>query len=111
MDTVKKHSHSLPESEWPFSDPDNAVAISTKRVFREGYPILRVSHDYDGDWQVLCGTTTDQEQAMVVCLGCAYQRDKSISELADMPRGWTAWRDYVGAPWEREMKEPEDEEG
>jgi hypothetical protein len=110
MDTVEKHSHSFAESEWPFSDSMNAVAISTTRVFREEYPILRVSHDEDGDWQVLCGTTTESEHAIVVCLGCAYARDKSIGELADMPRGWTAWCDYVGAAWEREMKESEDEE-
>jgi hypothetical protein len=108
MNTVEPHNHDFPNSEWPFPVPENVVAISTVQVFRQGFPILRVSHDYDGDWQVLCGTTTDVKDAMVVCLGCAYQRDKTIAQLSDLPRGWTAWRDYVGAPWQREQK---DEDG
>ncbi len=111
MDTVSQHQHSFPESEWPFSDPTNVVAISTVRVFRENYPILRVSHDEDGDWQVLCDTTVETKDAIVVCLGCAYQRDKTIGELSDLPMGCMAWRDYIGGPWHREMKEPEENEG
>jgi hypothetical protein len=105
MDTVKEHKHSFLPSEWPFSDPVNAVAISTRQVFHLGYPVRRVSHDSDGDWQILCGTTTDVKDAIVVCLGCAFQRDKAIAELADLPRGWTAWRDQPGDAWEREPKE------
>ena len=111
MDTVEQHEHEFPESEWPFLDPENVVAISTVQVFRQGFPILRVSHDYDGNWQVLCGTTVDMKDAIVVCLGCAYQIDKTIAELADLPPGWTAWRDYVGGPWEREQKPEEEDEG
>jgi hypothetical protein len=110
METVEDHPHSFLPSEWPFSDPPNVLAISTTKVFDENLPILRVSHDYDGDWQVLCGTTTEIEYALVVCLGCAFQRDMSIGELADLPRGWTAWRDYVGGPWDREQKELEDDD-
>jgi hypothetical protein len=109
MDTVEQHEHEFPKSEWPFSGPENVVAISTVQVFRRGFPILRVSHDYDGDWQVLCGTTLDRQDAIVVCLGCAYQKDKTIAELADLPLGWTAWRDHVGGRWEREQK-PEDDD-
>jgi hypothetical protein len=110
MDTVERHEHDFPESEWPFADPENVVAISTVQVFRQGLPIRRISHDRDGDWQVLCGTTLDVKDAIVVCLGCAYQRDKTIGELADLPRGWTAWRDQVGGPWEREEKPSDDED-
>src|SRR5262245_46472671 len=110
MDTVEAHEHDFPRSEWPFADPENVVAISTVQVFRQRLPILRVSHDHDGDWQVLCGTTQDTKDAIVVCLGCAYQRDKTIAELADLPRGWTAWREYVGGPWKREQKPPEEDE-
>lgn len=110
MDTVELHPHNFSEAEWPFLDPMNAVALSTVRVFREDFPVLRVSHDYDGDWQILCGTTNQIEHAIIVCLGCAYQRDKSIGELANLPIGWTSWRDYVGGPWELEQKEPEEDE-
>ena len=111
MDTVETHGHEFPNSEWPFSDPENGVAISTVQVFRQGFPILLVSNDYDGDWQVLCGTTVDTKDAIVVYLGCAYQRDKTIADLADLPLGWRAWRDHVGGPWEQEQKAPDEDEG
>ena len=111
MDTVEQHEHDFPKSEWPFADPENVAAISTVQVFRQGFPILQVSHDYGGDWQVLCGTTSDVRDGIVVCLGCAYQRDKTIGELADLAPGWIAWRDYVGGPWQREQKSPAEDEG
>ena len=110
VEALDEHAHLFSPSDWPFVDPTNAVAISTCQVVHHGYPILRVSHDFDGDWQVLCGTTTDVKDALVVCLGCAFQRDPSIGALADMPRGWTAWRGSAGDPWIREPKEPEPDE-
>jgi hypothetical protein len=108
MDTVQPHPHEFSDDEWPFADPVNALAISTRQVFRSGRQIRRVSHDFDGDWQVLCGTTTKTEDAIVVCLGCAFQHDRSIGELAQLPRGWTAWRDHIGAKWELEQKKPDE---
>lgn len=111
MDTVEQHEHDFPESEWPFSEPENVAAISTVQVFRRGFPILRVTHDADGDWQILCGTTSDSEDGIVVCLGCAYQHDKSIGELADLPPGWFAWRESVESPWLREIRAADDDEG
>jgi hypothetical protein len=107
MDQVDEHEHDFSASEWPFAEPTNAVAISTRQVVREGQPVLRVSHDLDGDWQVLCGTTTDVMDAMVVCLGCSFQLTPSIGTLADMPRGWSAWRNSPSDSWTRELNEPE----
>jgi hypothetical protein len=72
-------------------DPiSSAIAITTRQVLHEGYPVLFVSHDSDsdGDWQVLCGTTTDEKDALLICLGEAVQHDRPIAGLADMPRGW-----------------------
>ncbi len=106
---MSDHEHNFAPGEWPFASPVNAVCFTTKRVMREGYPVLLVTHDADGDWQVLCGTTNDSDQAMLVCLGCAFERDRSIREVADLPLGWRAWRDAPGAPWEREPKEDDDD--
>jgi len=111
MDTVATHAHQFADTDWPFSDPTNAAAFSTRQVFREGLPILQVSHDHDGDWQMLCGTTTDTQDLMLVCLGCVFQNDRSVGELARMPRGWHAWRDDAAAPWQLEELDPEDDEG
>lgn len=87
--------------DWPFPDPPNTIAITTRRVLREGHPILLVTHDEEGSWQVLCGTTNDPKDGLVVCLDCMYERDPSIGELADLPCGWRAWRAAADAPWQR----------
>jgi hypothetical protein len=111
MNTVAEHSHSFPQSEWPFSEPTNTMAFTTNRVLQDGYPILLVTHDQDGDWQFMCTTTNDSADGLIVCLGCAYQRDNTVGEVADLPNGWQAWRDYVGGPWVRVLREPDPGEG
>lgn len=108
MDTIEKHPHRFAPSSWPFADPDNTVAYTTSRALRDGEPILFVSHDQNGDWQFLCGDVTAADECLLVCLGCAYERDRTIGELADLPCGWQAWRDSVDAPWEKCPPEDED---
>lgn len=108
MPTVQEHPHSFPQTDWPFPAPINALAISTTRVLSEGYPVLRVSHDSDGIWQVLCDTTTAAEDCKVVCLGCCFQLDPSLGQLADLPLGWEAWRSSASCPWTRGPSPPED---
>lgn len=106
---MNSHTHDFDADEWPFDDPQNLAVFTTTRVM-EGAPVLLVTHDHEGDWQVLCGTTNDPKDCRVVCFGCAYQRNREIAELADLPRGWRAWREDVKSPWIREQKEPEEEE-
>lgn len=110
MDTVEKHNHEFDPNLWPFQDPINAAVISTKQVFNQNFPILRVCHDSDGDWQILCDTTNDTDDGIVVCLGCAYEKDKTIGELHDLPLGWAAWRETDSSEWIREEREIEDDE-
>ncbi len=107
MDTVDHHSHAFSTADWPFRDPEHTAAISTRQVLYEGLPILFVSHDRDGDWQILCGTSNDVRDGILLCLGCAFDRDRSIGELFDLPVGWVAWRDAVGHPWHRELGDSE----
>ena len=107
---MTQHTHTFPEAQWPFDDAVNTAAFTTTRVLRDGYPVLLVSHDQEGDWQFLCGTTNDSEDGLIVCLGCAYQRDNSLGELADLPVGWQAWRDALGDQWKRSPSEPEEDE-
>ena len=107
MDTLDTHPHDFSATEWPFDDPPNVVAISTRPVVENAHPVLLVTHDADGGWQVLCGTTNEPTEGRVVCLGCAFELDRSIGQLAGLPRGWRAWRDSPADPWRREAKEPE----
>ncbi len=101
---MSSHAHTFDASRWPFSGPINTSAISTKQVMRDSLPILLVTHDDDGDWQVLCGTTDEPADAMVICLGCLFDRDPTIGELADLPHGWRAWRASPSSPWVREAR-------
>ncbi|MEM6469013.1 MAG: DUF4262 domain-containing protein [Planctomycetota bacterium] len=48
-------------SHWPFLEPKNTAVISTRQVIAGVHPVLVVSHDDDGDWQFLCGTTNREE--------------------------------------------------
>jgi hypothetical protein len=106
---MDSHTHTFAESDWPFGDPIKTLAYTTTRVLRDGYPVLLVSHDHDGDWQFLCDTTNRVEDCLVVCLGCAFQRDQSVRPLADLPTGWQARRESIAGSWERYPIEPEDE--
>jgi hypothetical protein len=104
------HSHRFDIRDWPFADPVNVTAITTVKVLEEDQPILLVTHDEeDGMWQVLCGITNDPEDGRIVCLGCLYDRDPTIGELADLPLGWRAWREAIGTAWYREIREAEEE--
>src|SRR4051794_14128998 len=42
--------------DWPFANPPDVAAITTRQVVHGGEPILLVSHDADdGSWQFLTG--------------------------------------------------------
>jgi hypothetical protein len=87
---------------WPFEDPRNTAAITTRQVLETGAAVLRVTHDADdGSWQFLCGTTDDPADGRIIGLGRMCDRDPSLRELADLPEGWRAWRERPGAAWQR----------
>lgn len=96
------------KDDWPFDDPKNVATITTRQVILKGEPILLVSHSADdGCWQFLTGGPFSVEDGMVIALHEIAQRDPTICELADLPLGWTAQRDSVGAPWRRSEDEQE----
>lgn len=112
MDTVPEHPHAFDPADWPFRDePVNRVTFASAGFIRDGEPVRVVYHDHDGDWQVLHADIADDEECLIVCLGCAWQREPAIGELADLPPGWRAWRSGGGTAWQREpFDEPEDED-
>jgi hypothetical protein len=99
MHTVEPHSHEFPEGGWPFDVEPNTVAFSSAQVVHQGAPVLVVYHDHDGEWQFVHGDVTDDDECLLVCLGCAYHRTPGIAELASMPAGWRAERGFVGGQW------------
>jgi hypothetical protein len=89
------------DTSWPFHEGRNRAVFTTKTVLEDDHPILLVSHDVEGDWQFLCGTTNRPKDGRMVSLGCILERDNTISEVADLPEGWTAYRKSQTATWKR----------
>jgi hypothetical protein len=87
---------------WRFQEGSNRAVFTTKRVIHDGLPVLLVSHDAEGDWQFLCGTTNQVNDAALVSLGGILQRDQTLLDLADLPAGWQARRERVGSAWKRQ---------
>ena len=91
------HKHNI--NDWPFDCGLNQLAIATKFVMDQTKPILAILHDDEGDWQVLCDTTNNPDDGMVVCLGCLYTRFPLIGQFANLPRGWEAYRTNESSTW------------
>jgi hypothetical protein len=92
------------EKSWAFPAGRNRAVFTTKPVTQDGRPVLLVVHDDDDDWQFLCGTTNRPEDGQVVSLGCMVQRDSTLAQLADLPKGWSASRDDAAAVWRRQPR-------
>jgi hypothetical protein len=73
-------------------------------VIESEHPILLVVHDGDGDWQFLCGTTSNAEDGRVICLDEALAMDPTLLCLSDLPLGWCAWRESITQDWQRSKK-------
>ena len=98
------------ETSWPYQAGKNRAILTTKPVIQDQHPVLLVAHDDDGDWQFLCGTTNEPDDGQLVCLGDILDRDPTLAEVADLPEGWCAAREAVGAAWTRELMDPEEDE-
>lgn len=103
-------SHSRSFQSWPFPDAVNTASFTTRQVLEGLCPIAEVYHDHDGDWQFLCGTTTDVADLKLVCMGCMLERDPSLSGLADLPPGWRAVREDPHSEWSRDEYDDRDDE-
>ena len=95
--------HTEPDQDWPFDQEPNVAAISTRQVIELDYPILLVTHYEDDDsWAFLCGTTEDYTQdGRVIGMGHVLDLDPTLRSVADLPPGWSAWRDSKDSEWVR----------
>jgi hypothetical protein len=87
---------------WLFDQTPDTAALVSKSVVYDGHPILLVTHDEDDHgWQFLDGADPPSD-FVHVCMSHPIGLDPSLSELADLPTGWCAWRDSVDTRWCRE---------
>jgi len=105
---MSAHTHAFPN--WAFPDAVNTAVYATARVAHQGFPVLQVSHDEDGDWQFLDASSDELGECVLLCLGCVVERDPTLTEISDLPRGWGAFRPEPEASWERWENEPETDE-
>ena len=82
---------------------DPRLGVLTTAPVLGGAPIVMVSHDADdGGWQFLCGTTNDPAHGRIVHLEEIVAMDPTVTEVADLPLGWVAFRARVSGEWTRE---------
>ncbi|MDX2110940.1 MAG: hypothetical protein SFY80_11930 [Verrucomicrobiota bacterium] len=85
---------------WPFDIAPMTPVITTRQVLDDGLPILVVLHFLsDGSWGFLCGTADLEEDGEEVPLLELVNLDRTLLKIADLPRGWKAWRPARGKPW------------
>lgn len=90
-------------NDWPFDQPPNCAVITLRQIVSGSAPILHVFHDSDDHgWQFLGLEDARMEDASVVSLSEIICLDPSLSEVADLPPGWHAWRREVSGSWTRE---------
>ncbi len=87
---------------WPFEDAEATVSISLRSIVEHGAAILFVTREADdGVWQFMDGSEYPREtDARVLSLRHVVEIDPSIEQIADLPRGWCAWREAPDAPWQ-----------
>ncbi|MCF6126471.1 hypothetical protein EN904_19445 [Mesorhizobium sp. M7A.F.Ca.CA.001.07.2.1] len=103
--------------EWKFADPPNLAVYSDKSIFKRGDWIAYVVHEDDDDdsyndeggtWQFHNSEPgpVDDGDIMLVGLQEVVRWDQTILELADLPKGWHAWRASKSSPWRRAKSRP-----
>ncbi|WP_192249962.1 DUF2185 domain-containing protein [Mesorhizobium silamurunense] len=99
--------------EWKFADPPNVAVLSDRSIFERGDWIAYVLHEDDdddegGSWQFYSSDTRDWDKRDIMLVGLqeVVQRDGSILALADLPKGWHAWRNSKSSPWQRAKSRP-----
>src|SRR5262245_32079368 len=89
------------EQPWPFDQAPNVAAITTKQVIEFNSPIRQVVHYLDDhSWAFLCGTTEEIDDYRVIHMEEMLNRDETLRSIADLPPGWSAWRDDKNSSWE-----------
>jgi hypothetical protein len=95
----------MSDNRWPFEETPNTIALTTHAVTAGAEPIGFVSHDADdGMWQFHSKGPVSEDDAAVVALSEILSLDESIVSVANLPRGWCAWRETRTAPWQRAQR-------
>lgn len=99
-DSIRKDTERFPD--WRFPDKPHTKAFISKAIQEDKEWITYVTHDLsDGAWQILGETGIDSGGPELACLHHMVEKDPTLVELADLPKGWYAERTAPGRAWER----------
>ena len=85
-----------------FKEPENTAVFTTKFVIIDKKDITTVYHDKDdGAWQFMSDDHFDDFStvAKLIGLGQVIKIDSTLTQVADMPRGYVAHRKSKGEKW------------
>jgi hypothetical protein len=95
---------------WPFDQTPETAVMTTIHVLDQREPIRYVIHyDHDDSWAFLCGTTNLSNDYRMIHMAHVLELDSSLQSVADLPSGWSAWREDGESPWERFQEEFQEE--
>ncbi|MBU0941386.1 MAG: DUF4262 domain-containing protein [Bacteroidetes bacterium] len=86
-----------------FREHKNLGVFTTKQFLEENKPIIRVTHDEDGDWQFLT-ENAELKDAKIVHLGHLIEKDKTLNELFRLDYGESAERNFIGDNWRESLE-------
>lgn len=84
---------------WPFEEPHSRIVITSRQVATGQEPIRYAGRFDDGDWQFVCETTDDADDAVVATLGWVFDRDPSVRAAAALHAGQGLLRTDATAAW------------
>jgi hypothetical protein len=91
---------------WKFPDSPDTLVFLSQAVHLDTEKVTYVSHEIDdGAWQFLGDSMAGGGKPVIACFYHLVDRDPSLSERSDLPRGWWAERANPDSPWMRHAKE------
>jgi Domain of unknown function (DUF4262) len=89
------------EPAWPFSEPRSRVIITSRQVATGKEPFRYVGRFRDGDWQLVCNTTSKQEDIVLATLGWAFDHDPTVRAARRLRPGQSVVRTGPRAKWKQ----------
>jgi len=106
-DSIRRDTERFPD--WRFTDKPHTKVFTSKAIQEGKEWVTYVTHDLsDGAWQILGETGIESGGPELACLHHMVEKDPTLAELADLPKGWFAERAAPGKPWERFESEPDE---
>lgn len=75
------------------------MSVQTAEVFKQTEPILYVSHDADGTWQLIGATDADPTTGRLSHLHHAVDHDPTLLDVLDLEPGRSVYRPDPRTPW------------